>query len=51
MYEFNYDGHHWKIGQFDNGSWGFQQDDCIIRYTSQYEAELFASLMANSINR
>jgi hypothetical protein len=50
MYEYTYDGHKWLIGQFENGSWGFQQDNCPIRYTSKYEAELIAGLMANSIN-
>ncbi len=37
----NYDSHIWKIGQFDKGSYGCQQDDCPIRYTSKYESELF----------
>ena len=36
----NCDGHRWEIGQFNNGSYGFQQDDCVPRYTSKYEAEL-----------
>ena len=42
-----YDGHIWKIGQFTNGSYGFQQDDCPVRYTSKYEAELFYYLIGN----
>ncbi len=29
----------WFIGQFENGSWGFQQKGCIPRYTSKHEAE------------
>ena len=30
----------WFIGQFENGSWGFQQnEDCPPRYTSKHEAE------------
>lgn len=41
----NYDGHVWKIGQFGNDSYGFQQDDCPERYTSEYEAELFYFLI------
>jgi len=35
----------WFIGQFENGSWGFQQnEDCLKRYTSQYEAECIKDL-------
>jgi len=29
----------WFTGQFENGSWGFQQEGCPPRYTSKYEAE------------
>ncbi len=29
----------WFIGQFENGSWGFQQEGCLPRYTSKHEAE------------
>ena len=32
-------GEMWFIGQFENGSWGFQQEGCPPRYTSQHEAE------------
>ncbi len=41
----HYDGHLWTFGQFPNGSYGFQQDTCPIRYTSKYEAELFYYLI------
>lgn len=43
----DYDGHIWAIGQFENGSYGFQQDNCPRRYTSKYEAELFYYLIGN----
>ena len=42
-----YDGHVWTIGQFNTGDYGFQQDNCPIRYTSKYEAELFYYLIGN----
>ena len=29
----------WFIGRFENGSWGFQQEGCVPRYTSKHEAE------------
>jgi len=29
----------WFIGQFENGSYGFQQEGCPPRYTSKHEAE------------
>ncbi len=32
-------GKMWFIGQFENGSYGFQQDGCLPRYTSKHEAE------------
>jgi len=42
----DYDGHVWTIGQFDNGGYGFQQDNCPRRHTSKYEAELFCYLIS-----
>lgn len=42
--EYRYDGHTWKVGQFPNGGYGFQQDDCPIRYTSKYEAKVIEGL-------
>ncbi len=29
----------WFMGQFENGSWGFQQEGCPPRYTSKHEVE------------
>ena len=34
----------WFIGQFPNGSWGFQQEGCKPRFTSKHEAEIVKSL-------
>lgn len=35
----------WFIGQFENGSWGFQQcESTPPRYTSKYEAECIKNM-------
>ncbi len=34
----------WFIGQFENGSYGFQQEGCPPRYTSRHEAECIKAM-------